>query len=255
MRQNEDVLSASIKAEKYSEKSANKSALEEIIEKRRLYSYQQTIQNIKYGKQCGVELLIRGPKDTPLHRPDQLFATAQRYELDKELEILALKIHLTNIKRFASTDFYTINLSPAMLLDEEVIEILLHFEFANIVKIELTEHLPIEDWLPILQQMTQLRVKGYEFWLDDVGCGYFDLAMIEEVNPEVVKLCISIVSRLPHDDSLFEKIKTVVKTVHYYGGLVLAEGVEEIEQLLIAKALGIDLAQGYLFDKPVLIEK
>ena len=98
--------------------------------------------------------------------------------------------------------------------------------------------------------MAQLRKRGYQFWLDDVGCGFFDLALIDEVKPEVVKLCIKIVSRLTFDSTLVDEIKTVVTAVHDYGGAVLAEGIEEPAQLKMAQQLNIDLAQGYLFDKP-----
>ncbi|MEF1228129.1 EAL domain-containing protein, partial [Vibrio fortis] len=103
---------------------------------------------------------------------------------------------------------------------------------------------------PIKQRMAQLRKQGYQFWLDDVGCGFFDLALIDEVKPEVVKLCIKIISRLTFDPTLVDEIKAVVKAVHAYGGAVLAEGIEEQVQLDMAEQLNIDLAQGYLFDKP-----
>lgn len=166
------------------------------------------------------------------------------------MEIVILEVHLKNIATHAPIGCYTVNLTPNLLLDETVFQILSRYPLAEKIKIELTEHLPIRDWQPIKQRMAQLRKRGYQFWLDDVGCGFFDLALIDEVKPEVVKLCIKIVSRLTFDSTLVDEIKTVVTAVHDYGGAVLAEGIEEPAQLDMAQQLNIDLAQGYLFDKP-----
>lgn len=225
-------------------------SLNDILSERSLSSYVQSIRDLKSQTTYGHEVLVRGPSDSLWHRPDQLFAAAQSQQLSRQLEIVILDVHLENIVAHAPIGCYTVNLTPNLLLDETVFQILSHYPLAEKIKIELTEHLPIQDWQPIKQRMAQLRKRGYQFWLDDVGCGFFDLALIDEVKPEVVKLCIKIVSRLTFDSTLVDEIKTVVTAVHDYGGAVLAEGIEEPAQLDIAQQLNIDLAQGYLFDKP-----
>lgn len=225
-------------------------SLSDILSERSLYSYVQSIRDIKRQTTYGHEVLVRGPSDSLWHRPDQLFIAAQSQQLSRQLEIVILEVHLENIAAHTSIGYYTVNLAPNLLLDKTVFQILNRYALAERIKIELTEHLPIRDWQPIKQRMAQLRKKGYQFWLDDVGCGFFDLALIDEVKPEVVKLCIKIISRLTFDPTLVDEIKAVVKAVHDYGGAVLAEGVEEHVQLDMAEQLSIDLAQGYLFDKP-----
>ena len=225
-------------------------SLNDILSERSLSSYVQSIRDLKSQTNYGHEVLVRGPSDSLWHRPDQLFAAAQSQQLSKQLEIVILDVHLENIATHDPTGCYTVNLTPNLLLDETVFQILSRYPLAEKIKIELTEHLPIRDWQPIKQRMAQLRKRGYQFWLDDVGCGFFDLALIDEVKPEVVKLCIKIVSRLTFDSTLVDEIKTVVTAVHEYGGAVLAEGIEEPAQLDMAQQLNIDLAQGYLFDKP-----
>lgn len=98
--------------------------------------------------------------------------------------------------------------------------------------------------------MFEYRELGYQFWLDDVGCGFFELQLIDAVKPDVAKLCITIISRLSDNTEIIQEIKEVVDTVHTYGGKVLAEGIETAEQLEVARNIGIDFAQGYQFDKP-----
>ena len=225
-------------------------SLSDILSKRSLYSYVQSIRDLKRQTTYGHEVLVRGPLNSLWHRPDQLFIAAQSQQLSRQLEIVILEVHLENIAAHTATGCYTVNLAPNLLLDRTVFQILNRYALAERIKIELTEHLPIQDWQPIKQRMTQLRKQGYQFWLDDVGCGFFDLALIDEVKPEVVKLCIKIISRLTFDPALVDEIKAVVKAVHAYGGAVLAEGIEEQVQLDMAEQLNIDLAQGYLFDKP-----
>ncbi|TKF03554.1 EAL domain-containing protein [Vibrio kanaloae] len=225
-------------------------SLSDILSERSLYSYVQSIRDLKRQTTYGHEVLVRGPSDSLWHRPDQLFIAAQSQQLSRQLEIVILEVHLENIAAHTYIGCYTVNLAPNLLLDKTVFQILNRYVLAERIKIELTEHLPIRDWQPIKQRIAQLRKQGYQFWLDDVGCGFFDLALIDEVKPEVVKLCIKIISRLTFDPTLVDEIKAVVKAVHDYGGAVLAEGIEEQVQLDMAEQLNIDLAQGYLFDKP-----
>ena len=225
-------------------------ALQQLIEQGGLLSYFQSIQDIQNQGVAGYEALVRGPLDTSLHRADQLFATADKYNLTHELEIASLSSHLNTIAGIDSPAFFTVNISPKMLFDTRVWQVLNDFSSPSRVKLELTEHLPVNDWQPVKEKMNQLRVLGYQIWLDDVGCGFFDLELIDTVQPEVVKLCIKIVSRLTVDSRLVQDIKSVIQAVHQYGGKVLAEGIEEQQQLGMAKHLGVDYAQGFLFDKP-----
>lgn len=222
----------------------------QIIDNQELVPYAQTIRDLKSHTQYGYEMLIRGPLNSELHRADLLFHSASEHGLGDALEIACLTTHLTTIANSHIATSYSVNLSPKLLFDHEVETLLKNHPLPNQTKLELTEHLHVENWDPIKQRMDEFRRFGYEFWLDDVGCGFFDLKLIDEVQPEVVKLCIKIVSQLPSNQAIKQDIQAVVEQVHSYGGKVLAEGVENEAQLDVANSLGIDYAQGYLFDKP-----
>jgi len=225
-------------------------ALRQLIEQGGLLSYFQSIQDIQNQGVAGYEALVRGPLNSQLHRADQLFGAADKYQLTHELEIASLSCHLSTIAGSNNQAFFTVNISPKMLFDNRVWQTLNEFSSPSRIKLELTEHLPVNDWQPVKEKMNQLRKLGYQIWLDDVGCGFFDLELIDTVQPEVVKLCIKIVSRLTVDSHLVKDIQSVIQAVHQYGGKVLAEGIEDQQQLDMAKQLGVDFAQGFLFDKP-----
>lgn len=226
------------------------SEIKRVLDSKTLISFSQTIRDVKSQHLFGYEMLVRGPVGSEVHRADQLFQAAKQHNLTRHLEVLSLETHLLNIVRVPPECDYTVNISPHLLFDTQVEKLLLAHPHAERTKIELTEHLRVEDWLPINSKMDQLRGLGYEFWLDDVGCGFFDFELIDVVKPEVVKLCIKIVSQLPSNQNIKEDIRAVVKAVHQYGGKVLAEGIETQLQFSIAQSLDIDYAQGYYFDKP-----
>ncbi|MCG9966057.1 EAL domain-containing protein [Shewanella cutis] len=221
-----------------------------ILNNNHLFSYVQLIVDLKSCTNFGYEFLIRGPVNSRLHAADKLFYFAKELGLQRNLEIASINLHLNNASNSSLNGCFTINLTPTLLLDEEVQNILINYKFPHKIKIEFTEHLNIEDWKPINKHIEKLKCYGYDFWLDDVGCGYFDLSLVNEIKPDVVKLCIKIISKLNFDESLIKDISQLVENVHKYGGMVLAEGVENANQLTIIKNLNIDLAQGYFFGKP-----
>ncbi|WP_212751135.1 EAL domain-containing protein [Pseudoalteromonas rubra] len=235
----------------------SKEALLRVFANKNLLPYWQSIQLVQSEGIFGYEALIRGPKESQLHRADKLFGAAMAQGRQFDMEKLALMTHFSAHQQHCDcapldghSNRLTVNLSPGLLFDAEVSDTLCCYPYAHLICIELTEHLPVEDWAPIKQKMTELRQLGYTFWLDDVGCGFFELALINAVKPDVAKLCITIISRLDYGAEIIEEIKQVVDTVHLYGGKVLAEGIETQQQLDIARDLGVDYAQGYFFDKP-----
>ena len=233
--------------------STDYAELEHILINKTLLSYWQSIQNIQTNEQYGFELLVRGPIDSNLHTADKLFNTAFNYNRSDDLEILCLATHLSRVSHIDTLLNLTVNISPRMLFDKRVLDLLYSYPYPQNIKLELTEHYPVDEWAPVKEIMNQLRAFGYEFWLDDVGCGYFDLDLIDAVQPEVVKLCIKLMKRLASGEDFIDEIQVVVMKVHGYGGKVLAEGIEAQWQLNIVKQLGVNYAQGYYFDKPRLV--
>ncbi|MBQ4878264.1 EAL domain-containing protein [Pseudoalteromonas luteoviolacea] len=227
--------------------------LNDILSNNRLEPYWQSIQHVQSEGLFGYEALIRGPFDSSLHRADKLFDAALANGQQDEVELHALQTHLNTHTAVCSTQkpcMLTVNISPKLLFSEHVTHLLHNHAFPEYICLELTEHVPVNDWASLQEKMTSLRQLGYQIWLDDVGCGFFELETINIAKPDVAKLCITIISQLPNNQHIISELKKVIQAVHQYGGKVLAEGIEHENQLSIAKSIGVDLAQGYFFDKP-----
>nr|WP_239032952.1 EAL domain-containing protein [Pseudoalteromonas luteoviolacea] len=234
-----------------------KTQLNDILVNKQLEPYWQSIQHVQSSGVFGYEALIRGPKNSQLHSPDQLFAAALASGKQNELEIQALLTHFVThekICRLQQPCMLTVNIAPKMLFSNQVNYVLLNHPYPEFICLELTEHVPVEDWAPLKTKMGTLRQLGYQIWLDDVGCGFFELKTIKIAQPDVAKLCITIINQLPENQQIISELKQVIQAVHQYGGKILAEGVENKAQLAAAKGIGIDLAQGYLFDKPSAVK-
>lgn len=224
--------------------------LAEILREESTQSYLQPIVDLNSNKTVGYEMLTRGPQDSELFRADKLFAQAASLGVSDELEKLCLKKAVNLLPHIKDGQFITANIAPDLLKDESLLAYLTEHNTDAKLKLELTEHLPVEDWAALRENMQRYQQSTCEFWLDDAGCGYFGLETIQEVKPSVVKLCITLISRIECNQSLLEELKKVVEQVHAMGGKVLGEGVETKEQAAILKQIGVDLAQGYYYAKP-----
>jgi hypothetical protein len=113
----------------------------------------------------------------------------------------------------------------------------------------VTEGHRIDDLSHLERVFDYYRSRKCKVALDDLGAGYSSLNLLIRLQPDIVKLDKEIVQDLPGPVGS-AVVAAVVDIVHGYGGLVLAECVETTEQADAASALGVDLAQGWLFGRP-----
>jgi EAL domain-containing protein (putative c-di-GMP-specific phosphodiesterase class I) len=91
---------------------------------------------------------------------------------------------------------------------------------------------------------------GFRIALDDLGAGYAGLTSFTSLEPEFVKLDMSLVREV-HDNRTKQKIvRAMVGLCHDMGKQVIAEGVETPEEQQALVELGCDLMQGYFFGRP-----
>jgi len=102
----------------------------------------------------------------------------------------------------------------------------------------------------IQERMAALRARGYRIAVDDLGAGYAGLSSLASLQPEVVKLDMSLVrgvDQQPIKQRLVASLQTLGGPL---GIRVVAEGVETQAERDTLIAIGCDLFQGYLFAKP-----
>jgi diguanylate cyclase (GGDEF)-like protein/PAS domain S-box-containing protein len=137
------------------------------------------------------------------------------------------------------------------------LETLLHkytFEPSRL-KLELTESLVQVDVHDTIAKMNQLRKLGITFSMDDFGTGYSSLSYLKSLPLGQIKIDQSFVRDLVTDKSDELIVRTIIDMSNNFGLNVIAEGVENKEQLEILQRNGCNHYQGFYFGKPVPLKE
>jgi diguanylate cyclase (GGDEF)-like protein len=124
-----------------------------------------------------------------------------------------------------------------------------------LLKLELTESLLLEDIEDTIATMNALNKIGVRFSLDDFGTGYSSLQYLKRLPLDQLKIDQSFVRDIATDNSDKAIVSTIIAMAKSLNLDVIAEGVETEDQKKLLKKSGCTHYQGYLFGKPVPIEK
>jgi EAL domain-containing protein (putative c-di-GMP-specific phosphodiesterase class I) len=132
------------------------------------------------------------------------------------------------------------------------------------IEIELTETIGYEDFEALSEFVRRLHDYGLHTSIDDFGTGYSSLNLVSELEVDVIKLDKSFLTpedKSGHNDDIERikhrtksniiVIKTLISMAVELGISVICEGVETKEQAELLKELGCEMAQGYLYDRPM----
>jgi EAL domain-containing protein (putative c-di-GMP-specific phosphodiesterase class I) len=196
----------------------------------------------------GYEALARFPQ--PHERgPAGWFGDAFRVGLGVELEWLAVKRALTFLETSPTEMFLSLNMSPATILHLQQEDLCSPELFPRIV-IELTEHVPIEDYSAIHQSLRYMRERGTRLAADDLGSGYAGFRHLIALEPDIIKLDQSIVAGIHRSRGARALASAIVAFADDVGAIVIAEGVEEAPEFAELLDLGVPWAQGYFVSHP-----
>ncbi len=232
------------------------SPLREIIEQRKLSALFQSIIDLKSGAFLGFEGLIRGPADSPLHSPINLFGTAGRQGLELEIEMLARQTVLESFSRQNLPGHLFLNVSPETLTrpsfkNGQTLEFLreLNLDPARVV-IEITENQPTFDFDAMRSALLHYRAMGFKIAIDDLGEGFSSLRLWSELRPEFIKIDMHFVQGVDRDPIKLQFLKSIQSIAESCGTQVIAEGVETEAELRVVRDIGIALGQGYFISRP-----
>lgn len=146
---------------------------------------------------------------------------------------------------------FFVNLHPRDLYDPSLYVTDAPFSgVAERVVLEITERVSLETMPNVRDKIALLRQMGFRIALDDLGAGYAGLTSFVRLEPEYVKLDMSLVRNVHEDTAKQKIIGSMVNLCHEMGKQIIAEGVEEAAERDALVALGCDFLQGYLFAKP-----
>ncbi len=125
----------------------------------------------------------------------------------------------------------------------------------DLLKLELTESVVLDNVQDAIQKMEELRALGVRFSMDDFGTGYSSLAYLKQLPLTQVKIDQSFVRDIATDVNDAAIIQTIIAMSKTLGLNVIAEGVEAEAQFDMLRQYGCSQFQGYLFGRPMLAEE
>jgi EAL domain-containing protein (putative c-di-GMP-specific phosphodiesterase class I) len=124
------------------------------------------------------------------------------------------------------------------------------FRHSDDVYLEITEAVPLTHFALCKQVLREVRGRGIYLVVDDLGAGYSNLKYIADLYPRIVKLDRGLISGLTTQSRLHRLVSSIVTMCNDLGAMVVAEGIETLEEYEAVREAGAELGQGYLFAKP-----
>lgn len=230
--------------------------LHEILQQRKLSALFQPIMNMENGEFLGFEGLIRGPADSPLHSPINLFSAAKQQNLSLEVEMLCRRIVLESFVRLNLPGRLFLNVSPETLLhpsfkDGQTLACMAQVGLSpERVVIEITENQPTHDFSAMCNALLHYRAMGFQIAIDDLGAGFSSLRLWSELRPEFIKIDMHFVQGVDTDPIKLQFLKSIQQIAESCGTHVIAEGIETPAELDVIKNIGIAFGQGYHIARP-----
>jgi diguanylate cyclase (GGDEF)-like protein len=231
----------------------------ELIKKNNLTSHFQPIISLDQGGIFAFEALCRTVGPNPFETIDNLFLQARLHDLILQLDMRCREngIHLAGKHGISGRDVLLfLNICPTSLAhpgrsdgttEEFVKQSGIRKE--NIV-LEITEQEAISNYSLFRKAIDHYRNQGFRIAIDDFGAGYGGLKMLSVIEPDYVKIDQHFFRNHQKSHINYNLIDAIATACHRIGIDVIAEGVENENDLRVCREIGIDLLQGYLFAKP-----
>jgi len=208
------------------------------------------VVNAADGTVFGYEALLRS-RDLLLSGPGEVLEAAERLGENHRLGRLVRERAATPMLNTSGTTNLFVNLHPRDLDDPELgsADSVLG-AIADRVVLEVTERAPLNNVERIREKVAALRMLGFRIAIDDLGAGYAGLTSFATLEPDIVKLDMSLVRSIDKEPVKQKVVASMVGLCKDMGLLIVAEGVETVPERNTLVDLGCDLLQGYLFAKP-----
>jgi PAS domain S-box-containing protein len=222
--------------------------LESIIAERRFVSVFQPIVEMATRRVAGYEGLTRFG-DEP---PNIVFARAAAIGLGVDLELACLRASLEAGAALPDSTWLSLNVSPELVMTgglRELVE-----DSRRDLILEITERMPITDYAEMRACIDELG-PSVQLAIDDAGAGYASLRHIIELRPSVVKVDIGLIRSIDADPVRQAMVAGIVHFANEIGCMLVAEGVETVQEASTLTALGVTMGQGFLFAVPAPVDE
>ncbi len=233
------------------------------LERGELRTYFQPEVHLQSGSIVGFEALVRWQHPSRgLLSPSEFISIAEETELIVPIGTWVLRQSCEQLKawqdRFPTSPPLTVsvNLSVAQLADpsltSSVQRAAAQFGIATgTLKLELTESMLMPQMDAAKRVLESLKSLQVGLKLDDFGTGYSSLSYLQSLPFDTLKVDRSFVSRMTEDTEAHAIVRMVVDLAHSLRMSVVAEGIENRDQLNLLADMGCDVGQGYYLGRPM----
>ena len=209
----------------------------------------------------GFEVLARmKDRDGNMIRPDEFIPVAERLGLissiDKTVHRKAVSFFSSLLKKTDADLTLSINVSVKHMMKSDFLE-----EIKNLLsdsgipsrslEIEITESILIESAEKALRNLTALRDMGVKIAIDDFGTGYSSLSYLNSFPSDILKIDKSFIDDMNTSATSQKYVEAIISLAHVMDLKVIAEGVEEGEQLDTLENIDCDYIQGFIWGRPL----
>ena len=211
------------------------------------------------GHMIGIEALARWPHlERGMIEPSQFIPLAERTGRIIALDRWAIATACRQAAQWTGTGWdgwVSVNLSARSLHDGDLAPYLAscmaqHNVPAGRIVLEVTESTAMRDAEMTARVLRQLRDCGVLIALDDFGTGHSSLAYLKYFPVDILKLDGSFVQDIGLDTKYEQLIEVIITLAHRIGAKIIAEGVENADQMEWLRKAGCDYVQGYLIGRP-----
>ena len=214
---------------------------------------------LRTGNVVALEALLRWtradgrvllPSDfIPILEDSRLVVPVGRWVLDTACQKLRELIDAGQTIRMA------VNVSAVQFESDDLIDAVSHaIEHSKVdpqlLELELTESVLMRDTARVNRLLSHLKSTGVRLSIDDFGTGYSSLSYLNRFNVNALKIDQTFTQQAATGSTGASVARAIVGLGHELGLEVVAEGVEEPEQLAFLRECGCDVAQGYLIGRP-----
>lgn len=229
--------------------------LQEIISQKMISTVYQPIVSLSSGQVYGFEALTRGPENSFFYSPVNLFSFATKEKLVYQLDRIARESAVKSFpngsdkKLFLNIDPQIVNSGSFSAGFTKKLASDYNIKPHNIV-FELTEREHIKDFSVFIKALEHYRSQGYLIAIDDAGAGYSSLQSIAELKPDYIKIDMSL-TRDIHKNSIKQSLlETFMTLSQKINSTLIAEGIENEDELNELIKIGIPYGQGYYLVRP-----
>jgi len=229
-----------------------------LLQERRLYAVFQPIVGLDTASIYAHEALIRGPVESSLQSPDALLVAAAAENLVYEFEMACILTQLKAWGQLKAAGRLFLNISAAVLMElvlrRGIAELLGQLRLLGVlprtIVLEITEHERVSDMDRLALVVQDLRSKGFSLALDDFGDGRSSLRLWSQLRPEIVKIDKYFIQNISENADKLKTVRALIQIAEIFDTALVAEGIENPQDLKVIRDLGLTFGQGYYFGRP-----